>query len=90
MYNETKTGLSDSDLLKNSLLYRQFQAEREEILKHESSESKKAGNDIGFEQAMIDWIIKHGSQWRNAHKMAVRSEVGNIAGGYRLHLTPPR
>jgi hypothetical protein len=75
MSDETKTCLSDSDLLKNSLLYKQFQAEREEILKHKCIESKKAGHDIGFEQAMIDWIIKHGSLWRKAHMMAARSEV---------------
>ena len=73
MSDETKTRLSDSDLLKNSLLYRQFQAEREEILKHKCSESKKAGHDIGFEQAVTDWIIKHRSQWRKAHMMTARS-----------------
>jgi hypothetical protein len=69
--DETKTSLSDSDLLKNSLLFKQFQAEREEILKHECTESKKAGHDIGFEQALTDWIIKHRSQWRKDHVMAV-------------------
>jgi hypothetical protein len=63
--------VSDSDLLKNSLLYREFQAEREEILKHECIESKKVGHDIGYEQALTDWIIKHRSQWRKSHTMAV-------------------
>jgi hypothetical protein len=71
MSDETTTGLSNIDLLKNSLLFRQFQAEREEILKHEGTESKKAGHDIGFEQARTDWIIRHRSQWREDHVMAV-------------------
>ncbi len=51
------------DLLSDSLLYRQFQAEREEILKHKWIESEKAGHDIGFERALIDWILRHRSNW---------------------------
>jgi hypothetical protein len=75
MSDETTTYLSASELLKNSLLYRQFQAEREEILKHKCFESQKAGHDIGFQQAMTDWIIKHASQWRKSYMMATRGEV---------------
>ena len=56
--------LSMNDLLKNSSLYREFQAEREEIMKHKWIESEKAGRDIGFERALTDWIIKHRSKWR--------------------------
>jgi hypothetical protein len=59
-----------SDLLKNSSLYREFQAEREEILKHKWIESEKAGRDIGFERALTDWIIKHRSKWRKARQTA--------------------
>jgi hypothetical protein len=81
MCDETKTRLSDSDLLKNSLLYRQFQAQREEILKHKWYESERAGHDIGFEQARIDWCIKHGSQWRKGHRMAAWSEVRTVLYG---------
>ena len=55
---------SANDLLKNSSLYREFQAEREEILRHKWIESEKAGRDIGFEQALTDWIIKHRARWR--------------------------
>ena len=46
-----------NDLLKNSTLYREFMAEREEILKHKWIESEKAGYDIGFERALTDWIL---------------------------------
>jgi len=57
-----------SDLVKNSSLYREFQAEREEILKHKWIESEKAGYDIGFEQALTDWIVKHRSKWRKGRQ----------------------
>jgi len=57
-----------ADLLKNSTLYREFQAEREEILKHKWIESEKAGRDIGFERALTDWIIKHRSKWRKGRQ----------------------
>ena len=66
MSNETKESPSAQDLLKNSSLYREFQAEREEILRHKWIESEKAGSDIGFELALTDWIVKHRSKWRKA------------------------
>lgn len=59
---------SGNDLVKNSSLYREFQAEREEILKHKWIESEKAGYDIGFEHALTDWIIKHRSKWRRSRQ----------------------
>jgi hypothetical protein len=68
MAEETKEAPSVNDLLKNSTLYREFQAEREEILKHKWIESEKAGRDIGFERALTDWIIKHRSQWRKTRQ----------------------
>jgi hypothetical protein len=50
--------------VKNSVLYKEFLAEREEILKHKWIESEKAGSDIGFEKALLDWIVRHRSNWR--------------------------
>jgi hypothetical protein len=52
------------NLVKQTLLYQEFQAEQEEILKHKWYESEKKGHDIGLDLAQIDWRIKHGSQWR--------------------------
>jgi len=54
------------DLLRNSTLYREFLAEREEILRHKWIESEKAGRDIGFERALLDWMIKHRTTWRQS------------------------
>lgn len=53
-----------AEFVKNSVLYKEFLAEREEILKHKWIESEKAGKDIGFERALLDWIVKHRSNWR--------------------------
>jgi hypothetical protein len=73
MSNETKETPSAEDLLKNSSLYREFQAEREEILRHKWIESEKAGKDIGFERALTDWIVKHRSKWRKNRQAASQS-----------------
>lgn len=51
------------DLLKPSSLYKEFLAEREEILKHKWIESEKAGYDIGFDRALTDWVVKHRAAW---------------------------
>ncbi len=61
----------NANLLKNSVLYKEFLAEREEILRHKWLESEKAGHDIGFEKALLDWIVKHRSEWRTKRQRAV-------------------
>jgi hypothetical protein len=71
--SEQASKFSDSDLLKNSSLYREFMAEREEILKHKWIESEKAGCDIGFERALTDWIIKHRTTWRKKRQTTGQS-----------------
>ena len=68
MSHETNAPHPESELLEKSLLYRRFRAEREEILKHKWIESEKAGFDIGFERALMDWIIKHRSKWLESQK----------------------
>ncbi len=64
MVNEQPTGQRDDEWVKNSSLYQEFLAERAEILKHKWIESEKAGQDIGFERALTDWIVRHRSKWR--------------------------
>ena len=77
MSESAKEPAAANDLLKNSSLYREFQAEREEILKHKWIESEKAGHDIGFEQALTDWIVKHRSKWRKARQNAGSTSTTN-------------
>jgi len=64
-----------SQFVKNSVLYKEFLAEREEILKHKWIESEKAGKDIGFEKALLDWIVKHRSNWRERRMKEARAET---------------
>ena len=65
----------NSDLVKNSVLYKEFLAEREEILRHKWIESEKAGHDIGFEKALLDWIVKYRSAWRDKRQRNVQHAV---------------
>jgi len=60
--------------VKESALYKEFLAERAEILKHKWIESEKAGKDIGFERALLDWIVKHRSNWRERRRKEARTE----------------
>jgi hypothetical protein len=73
-----KPNPENSDLVKNSVLYKEFLAEREEILKHKWLESEKAGHDIGFEKALLDWIVKHRSAWREK-RQRVPAPAGHTA-----------
>lgn len=70
MADENDSSNRDEDWVKNSSLYQEFLAEREEILKHKWIESEKTGRDIGFERALTDWIVKHRSKWRRARQTA--------------------
>ncbi len=64
---QSKSG--ENAVLERSSLYQEFLAEREEILRHKWLESEKAGKDIGFEKALLDWIRKHRDGWRAARRM---------------------
>ena len=77
MPHDNTDSSSGDVLLRNSTLYKEFQAEREEILKHKWIESEKAGYDIGFERALTEWIIKHRSRWRKHRHDAAKSDHYN-------------
>jgi hypothetical protein len=68
---------SRNDLVKDSLLYKEFLAEREEILRHKWIESEKAGHDIGFEKALLDWVLRYRASWR------LQRSGGGAAAGAR-------
>lgn len=59
-----------ADFAGRSTLYREFAAEREEIMRHKWIESEKLGRDIGFERALVDWIKNHREKWRDARRQA--------------------
>lgn len=72
MTNKAKKSRPEEDFIKQSSLYQEFLAEREEILKYKWLESEKAGYDIGFERALLDWIRKHRDNWRETRRAAAR------------------
>ena len=50
----------DACWVKNTLLFRQWDNMKKEILLHKYYESEKAGHDIGWDRAAIDWMIRFG------------------------------
>jgi hypothetical protein len=68
-------------LVRNSSLYQEFLAERAEILRHKWIESEKAGHDIGFERAAVDWLVKYRSAWYKQCKI-FRQNGSSFTGGY--------
>jgi len=54
---------SNHELLRGTTLFAAFSAERDEILKLKWVESEKAGHDIGFERALLDWVRNHRDRW---------------------------
>jgi hypothetical protein len=72
----SETG-SNREFVKQSSLYQEFLAEREEILKHKWIESERLGYDIGFERALLDWIRKHRDSWRAARRAQLSTGGGH-------------
>ena len=69
-YPQEKT--SADNLAERSSLYAEFLAERQEILRHKWIESEKAGMDIGFERALLDWTRHHRANWRLRRKVSAQ------------------
>ncbi len=44
--------------------YQDFLKELDEILRHKWIESEKAGHDIGFEQALFEWVTNYRDPWK--------------------------
>jgi hypothetical protein len=71
------------EFVKQSSLYQEFLAEREEILKHKWLESERLGYDIGFERALLDWIRKHRESWRAARRQQQQHSTSHSAPNAR-------
>ncbi|HWA09641.1 MAG TPA: hypothetical protein VG838_09345 [Opitutaceae bacterium] len=74
MTSPVKEPEASRDFVKQSSLYQEFLAEREEILKHKWIESERLGYDIGFERALLDWIRKHRESWRAARRSQLQMQ----------------
>jgi len=61
--------VDEGRFLENSTFYQEYLAEKNEVLRHKWIESEKAGFDIGFEKALIHWMLNHRSQWRKSRNL---------------------
>ena len=77
------------EFVKQSSLYQEFLAEREEILKHKWLESERLGYDIGFERALLDWIRKHRESWRAARRQQQHAHRSTTSAPFGTHRGNP-
>jgi hypothetical protein len=54
--------------VKQSAIYKEYLATREEIDKHKWYESEKAGRDVGFTYALFDWTMKFKTRWLQSRR----------------------
>ena len=81
----SETSAKDREnMFQKSALYQEFLAEREEILRHKWIESEKVGHDIGFEKALLDWIVKHRAGWRALRQQKPGADRSQHANGAML------
>ena len=59
---------SSAPILSATSLYKHFSLMREEISKHKWFESERAGKDVGFEYALVDWVCKFKQAWDKKSK----------------------
>lgn len=52
----------------NTHLFRQWESIKHEINRHKWFESEKAGHDIGWERAAVDWTIRHSKDFFKPQK----------------------
>ena len=64
MSDKSSKSASPDPLLEKSSLYREFIAEREEIMRHKWLKSEEAGHDIGFDATLLDWVMNFRTEWR--------------------------
>jgi len=69
LMNNDRHASDEIAIARKSSLYKEFLAERDEIMKHKWIESEKAGYDIGFERALLDWIRNHRDEWKSKREV---------------------
>jgi hypothetical protein len=61
MADHDHSGNIDSDeWVRKTLLYQHWEHMKREILLHKWYESERAGHDIGWERAAVDWLVRYG------------------------------
>ena len=52
-----------TDVVRPSIRHSVHEWCKEEALRHKWIESEKAGVDIGFEKALLGWLVKNSGAW---------------------------
>jgi hypothetical protein len=52
--------------VQQTALVRTWAAMKQEILLHKWYESERAGQDIGWDRAAVDWLVRYGCRRRGA------------------------
>jgi hypothetical protein len=71
----------EADLVKPSVLYKEWLVAQEEFLRFEEIESERAGYDIGFERALLLWIVEYRSAWRAWRDFDRKQNAGRVSLG---------
>lgn len=50
-----------------SLLVRRWRAIKAEVLDHKWYESERAGHDVGWDRAFVDWTLRHACDFDRRH-----------------------
>ena len=56
MSSPSTTNSESGDKQSSQSLYERFLAIREDVLRHKWLKSEEAGEDVGFEAALVDWM----------------------------------
>ncbi len=59
MCDATPAGPDDA-WVRGTRLVRHFAATRRDVLLHKWYESERAGHDVGWDRALVDWMIRYG------------------------------
>ena len=69
----------NSSTVESLEFYQEFLVEKAEILRHKWIESEKAGYDIGFEKALVDWMLRYRSCWLEQRRNARQGGVPHLS-----------
>ena len=56
------TGCMSDQWVRNTDLFRKWESMKQDIQRHKWCESEKAGYDIGWDRATVDWMIRNGTE----------------------------
>jgi len=58
----------DKELVTNSLLFAAMSRRAKEVNEHKWYESERVGYDIGFDRALLNWVIRYSQPLRSSCK----------------------